>query len=249
MNVGHTWGLGEKGARKFCKNGGARVDGGAAPLPPPRERVLVEKVDFKKQFKALYAPTRSQAIHLVNVPPMRFLMIDGCGDPNSAPAYGEAVAALYALAYALKQASRSQLERDYVVPPLEGLWWSRDMSAFAARQKHLWEWTMMIMVPGWIGPAMIDRVFEAVRRKKALPALEGARVEMLEEGRCAQVLHIGPYDEEGPILETLHASFLPAHGLQPCGKHHEIYLSDPRRAASDKLRTILRQPVREKAGA
>lgn len=204
----------------------------------------MDKIDFKKQLKHLYGPTAHMGIHLVDVPAMRLLMVDGHGDPNTVPAYREAVETLYAVAYALKFASKKQLEKDYVVPPLEGLWWSSDMASFLTREKDKWDWTMMIMVPEWIGPAMIAKTIEAVRRKKAPPALDRLRVETLEEGRAAQVLHIGPYDDEGPVLKKLHDEFLPQTGLIRVGKHHEIYLSDPRKADPSRLRTILRQPVK-----
>ena len=208
----------------------------------------MDRIDFRKHLKALYGPTRKQGFHLVDVPMMRFLMVDGHGDPNVTPAYREAVETLYGVAYALKFASKKQLEKDYVVPPLEGLWWSRDMKSFLTREKGKWDWTMMIMVPEWIGPAMIETTIDTVKRKKAPPALDRLRVEPLEEGRAVQVLHIGPYDAEGPVLEKMHNEFLPENGLALTGKHHEIYLSDPRRAAPEKLRTILRQPVKEKPG-
>ncbi len=205
------------------------------------------KIDFKKSLKPLYGPTKTKGIHLVDVPAMRFLMIDGHGDPNVSQDYKAAVEALYTISYALKAASKKQLEKDYVVPPLEGLWWSKSMGSFKAREKNLWEWTMMIMVPEWIGPAMIDAAITKARKKKTLSALEHLRVELLEEGRAAQVLHIGSYDDEGPVIAKMHEQFMPEHGLEPIGKHHEIYLSDPRKVAPERLKTILRQPVREMA--
>lgn len=205
---------------------------------------MAGKIDFKKVLKGLYSPTKSKGFHLVDVPPMRFLMVDGKGDPNSAPQYTQAVEALYALAYALKFASKTQLEKDYVVPPLEGLWWSKDMNTFHTREKSAWEWTMMLMVPDWIGPAIIDAGFAKVKKTKARAALDQVRVETHEEGRAAQILHVGPYDAEGPVLKDLHERFLPENGYGKTGKHHEIYLSDPRKAAPERLRTILRQPVK-----
>ncbi|WP_417582970.1 GyrI-like domain-containing protein [Pelagibacterium sp.] len=206
----------------------------------------MEKVDFKKQLKTLYGPTKSRGLYLVDVPTMRFLMIDGRGDPNIESGYRDAVETLYAVAYALKSASKTQLERDYVVPPLEGLWWARDVKSFAARDKHKWKWTMMIMVPDWIGPAMIVAAIETARTKKRPVALDRLRVEALAEGKAVQVLHIGAYDDEGPVIARMHNSFIPELGLVPVGRHHEIYLGDPRKTAPEKLRTVLRQPVRER---
>lgn len=206
----------------------------------------VEKIDFKKQLKALYGPTKSMGFHVVEVPTTRFLMIDGHGDPNVVAAYRQAVETLYGVAYALKFASRTQLGRDYTVPPLEGLWWAADLASFAAREKDKWDWTMMIMVPDWIGPAMIASTIETVRKKKQPPALDLLRVEALEEGRAVQVLHIGSYDDEGPVLARMHEDYIPDNGWVPTGKHHEIYLGDPRKTAPEKLRTILRQPIKER---
>lgn len=204
----------------------------------------MDKVDFRKALKALYAPSARQGLHIVDVPALRYLMVDGAGDPNTAPAYAEALETLYGVAYAIKFASKTELGRDYTVPPLEGLWWSKDMTDFTARRKDNWEWTMMLMVPDWVGPAMIDAAIARTKKKKAPAALDKLRVEVLEEGRCVQVLHTGSYDNEGPVLEKLHAEFLPANGLKPVGKHHEIYLSDPRKVAPEKLKTVLRQPVK-----
>ncbi|MCD7060218.1 GyrI-like domain-containing protein [Pelagibacterium xiamenense] len=204
----------------------------------------MDKVDFKKSLKAFYGPTKARGIHLVDVPPMRFLMIDGQGDPNTASSYADAVATLYAVAYALKFASKTQLDKDYAVPPLEGLWWSRDMTAFAARDKDKWPWTMMLMVPEWVGPRMIDDAITRTREKKAPAALDKLRVELFEEGRAIQALHTGSYDEEGPLIAKMHEEAIERHGFSLTGKHHEIYLSDPRRVAPEKLRTILRQPVK-----
>ena len=202
------------------------------------------KTDFKKEFRHLYAPSKSE-FSLLEVPPMRFLMIDGCGDPNTAPAYQEAVQALFSVAYTLKFMSKNDLGRDYVVPPLEGLWWATDMQAFTSkRDKSQWLWTMMIMVPDWIPDEVVAQAQVAAGKKKELPALPKMRCECYDEGLAVQILHIGSYDEEGPVLEQMHTEFLPANNLAFNGKHHEIYLSDPRRVAPNKLKTVLRQPVR-----
>lgn len=203
---------------------------------------MTAKVDVKRSLDAYRA--EKGRFRLLNVPETRYLMVDGRGDPNSSPAYAGAIGALYPVAYTLKFASKRELGRDYVVPPLEGLWWAEDMSAFTtARDKSAWEWTLMIMVPDWIGPGLVDDAVARVRAKGAPDRLDDVRVEALSEGLCAQTLHVGPYDDEGPVLERLHHEFLPAHGLRPTGRHHEVYLGDPRRVAPERLRTILRQPV------
>jgi hypothetical protein len=203
----------------------------------------MSKVDFKKTYKELYAPPRKFV--LVDVPEIQFLMVDGHGDPNVAQAYQDAVEALYALAYKIKFISKQQLSRDYVVPPLEGLWWAEDMAAFsAARDKSQWDWTMMIMTPEWITADIFAAAREQVRQSKDPAALDKVRLERYDEGLSVQIMHVGSYDDEGPTLLKLHEEFLPQNGLAENGKHHEIYLGDPRRVAPEKLKTILRQPVR-----
>lgn len=209
----------------------------------------MSKIDFRKQFKHLYAPS-AKAFVIVDVPATRYLMVDGRGDPNTCEAYAQAIEALYAVSYTLKFASKTELGRDYVVPPLEALWWADDMSAFANRAKDLWSWTAMIMVPDWIEPAQITGAVDAVQAKKNLPALALLRHDILHEGPSVQILHVGSYDEEGPTLSRMHHQYLPQNDLIFNGKHHEIYLSDPRKTAASKLKTILRQPVRaDNAGA
>jgi len=206
----------------------------------------MEKLDLRKLHKRLYGPPAGR-FETVDVPPFNYLMIDGEGDPNTAAEYRQAVEALYSAAYTLKFKSKTALGRDYVVPPLEGLWWSDDMEDFVARRKDRWKWTMMIAIPDFIDPPFVDAAIAAAMKKKALPAFDRLYVERLEEGRVAQTMHIGPYDDEGPVLRRLHEEFLPENGLRPTGKHHEIYLGDPRKTAPEKLKTILRQPV-ERAG-
>jgi hypothetical protein len=201
-----------------------------------------EKVDFKKTLDG-YQAARGR-FRVLQLPEMRYLMIDGHGDPNTSPLYTQAVQALYPVAYTLKFASRRELGRDYVVPPLEGLWWADDMAAFtASRDKSQWDWTMMLMVPPWIGEAMFHAAVDVIRAKGSTERLDDVRVETLAEGLCVQTLHVGSYDDEADVLDEMHRRFVPDQGLGLSGKHHEIYLSDPRKVAPDKLRTILRQPV------
>lgn len=209
---------------------------------------MVDKIDVKRTLRTLYNPPRGQ-FALVEVPPLDYLAVDGRGDPNTAPAYRGAVEALYAAAYTLKFMSKKELLRDYVVPPLEGLWWARDMASFVVRRKSEWSWTMMIMIPDFVDDAMAERAIAAAKKKAASAALDRLHVARIAEGRAVQILHVGPYDAEGPILSKLHEEFLPANGLVEAGHHHEIYLSDPRKTAPDKLRTVLRQPVRGRGEA
>jgi hypothetical protein len=203
----------------------------------------MSKVDFKKALKDLYLPP--EKFVTVDVSEMQFLMVDGHGDPNVAQEYQDALQALYALAYKIKFISKQQLGHDYVVPPLEGLWWAEDMEAFtSARDKSQWDWTMMIMTPEWITEEIFYDACEKARKGKNPIALDMVRLERYHEGLSVQILHVGSYDQEGPTLIKLHQEFLPENGFVENGKHHEIYLGDPRRVAPEKLKTVLRQPVR-----
>ena len=179
---------------------------------------------------------------LVEVPPLVFLMIDGHGDPNTSTLFQESVQALYAVSYALKFAVRRDGGPAYRVGPLEGLWWAADLSTFALEDKQAYDWTLMIRQPPAVTALLAAETAAGVADKKRLPSARELRLEQLTEGSAAQILHLGPYAAEGPTIERLHA-FIAAHGYRPRGKHHEIYLGDPRRAAPERLRTIVRQPV------
>jgi hypothetical protein len=203
------------------------------------------KIDFKKELKHLYRPSAKEFV-VVEVPRMKYLMVDGHGDPNTAQEYQDAVESLYAVAYKLKFMSKRSLGKDYVVPPLEGLWWAEDMEVFTSlRDKSAWDWTMMIMQPEWIIGEMFEAAVEEVERAKSLPALPRLRLGTHHEGLSVQILHIGSYEDEGPTLHRMHHEFIPQNGYEMVGKHHEIYLSDPRKVAPEKLKTVLRQPVRK----
>lgn len=205
------------------------------------------KIDFKKTLDTYSA--RHNVFRSLVVPPMSYLMIDGHGDPNTAPEYADALTALYPVAYALKFASK-KLDRDYVVPPLEALWWADDMASFTDnRSKAEWNWTVMIMVPDWIDSTMFEAAVASAGAKGKPEASTRVRLETLNEGLCVQTLHIGSYDDEAPVLAELHDRYIPDSGSTMTGRHHEIYLSDPRRVEPAKLRTILRQPVVRSAGS
>ena len=200
------------------------------------------KADFVKQIESYTA--RRGTFSVVTVPAMQFLMIDGHGAPGTSQAYDDALSSIYPVAYRLKFLSKGELGRDYAVMPLEGLWWAEDMDAFTtARDKSRWDWTLMNMVPEWITHEHLDVAREAIARKGGAPLLDAVRLERYDEGRSVQTLHVGSYDDEAPVLAAMHHEYIPAHSLRMTGKHHEIYLSDPRRTAADRLRTILRQPV------
>ncbi|MFE2754646.1 GyrI-like domain-containing protein [Actinosynnema sp. NPDC059335] len=201
-----------------------------------------DRYDVKRALKQLYAPKNTDWA-LVDVPEQRFIAVDGRGDPNTGAEYARALEALYPVAYAIKFASK-RAGRDLVVGPLEGLWWADDPQVFTARAKDSWHWRMLISQPDWITGDLVEEAKEAVAAKKSLPALADVRLEVLREGLSAQVLHIGPYDDEGPVLARLHDEWLAANGLRMAGLHHEVYVGDPRRVEPAKLRTVLRQPVR-----
>jgi hypothetical protein len=201
----------------------------------------MEKIDFKKHYKHLYQAS-AKAVVSLEVPPLNYFMIDGEGDPNASPSYAAAVEALFTLSYTLKfMIKKGELAIDYGVMPLEGLWWADDMASFSVDNKADWKWTMMIMQPEFITPALVTAAIAEVARKKQLSALSNIRFETFTEGMCAQLLHIGPFTEEGPSVAKVHA-YIEANGALS-GKHHEIYLSDIRRAAPGKWKTIIRQPM------
>lgn len=201
----------------------------------------MNKIDLKKELGQLYQPSAKKVVQ-VEVPTFKYLMIDGKGDPNTSQEYKEAVEALFSVAYTAKFMVRKGPQQiDYAVMPLEGLWWAEDMSAFVANDKSQWLWTLMIMQPAFVGDDIIEKAMHEVSKKKKLPSVSKLRLENFTEGRCAQVLHMGPFSEEGPTIARLHA-FIEASG-ELAGKHHEIYLSDIRRADPAKWKTIIRQPM------
>ena len=202
----------------------------------------MEKKDLLKEWKHLYAPS-AKKVEIVDVPEMNFLMVDGEGDPNTAQAFKDAVEALFSLSYTLKfMIKKGEMAIDYGVLPLQALWWSDDPSAFVTGNKDAWKWTVMVMQPDFVTPALVDAATKEVQRKKKLAALSITRFQAFKEGKAAQILHIGPFSEEGPTIEKVH-SFIESSGSQKIGKHHEIYLSDIRRAAPEKWKTIIRQPM------
>ncbi len=203
----------------------------------------MKKLDLKKELKHLYQPSTKEVAQ-VDVPPMNYLMIDGKGDPNNSQEFTDAIAALFAVAYTLKfTVKKSPLAVDYGVLPLEGLWWAEDMSKFSSEDKSNWLWTVMIAQPEFITQAMVDETIAEVTRKKNPAAISRMRFENLAEGTCAQIMHIGPFSEEGPNIERVHR-FIKESEHQLHGKHHEIYLSDIRKAAPAKWKTVIRQPMR-----
>ena len=202
----------------------------------------MEKIDYKKQLEHLYRPS-AKKVGIVEVPQMNFLMVDGEGDPNTAQSFSDAIEALYPVSYTLKfMVKKGEMGIDYGVLPLEALWWSDDVSAFSTGNKDAWKWTLMVMQPEFITQRMVEEATDEVASKKKPVSLPLLRFEAFEEGKAAQILHIGPFSEEGPRIEKVHL-FIADNGSRRVGKHHEIYLSDTRRAAPEKWKTIIRQPM------
>lgn len=200
------------------------------------------KVDLKQQLRHLYRPSAAHP-ELVTVPKMNFLMVDGKGDPNESKDFQEAIEALYGVAYTLKfMLKKEDAMQDFSVMPLEGLWWQAGRKKLDMDNKGVWSWTLMIPMPAHVKKIQVNRAVKQLADKKNPPALGSVRFESFREGKAVQIMHIGPYAEERPTIEKLHA-FAKDNGFALDGKHHEIYLGDPRRAAPEKLKTIVRQPV------
>ncbi|MBN1977818.1 MAG: GyrI-like domain-containing protein [Anaerolineae bacterium] len=203
----------------------------------------MEKIDLKKQLKHLYQLTHKE-FTVVDVPPLKFLIIDGKGNPNTSQDFQEAMQALYGMSYTLKFASKKELGIDYTVMALEGLWWADDMKAFTLGAKDTWYWTAMMLQPDRITPECVEAARERLARKKDVPALPRLRYETFHEGLSVQIMYFGPYADEGPTIARMHA-FMQDNGYTFNGKHHEIYIGDPRTAAPEKLKTMIRQPVKK----
>jgi hypothetical protein len=200
----------------------------------------ITKIDYKKEFKHLYQAS-SKDVSIIDVPSMNFLITDGEGDPNTSRSFQSAVQTLFSLSYTLKfMIKKSQHAVDYGVMPLEGLWWADDMTRFAER-KDEWKWTVMIMQPEIVTTDLVNEAVEQLKKKKGLNCSE-VRFDAFHEGKSAQIMHIGPFSEEGPTIERVHA-FIKDQGHALSGRHHEIYLSDIRKAAPEKWKTIIRQPM------
>lgn len=203
----------------------------------------MEKIDLKKKFKKLYNPSAKEVV-VADIPEMNFLMVDGIGDPNKAPKFKEAIEALYSASYTMKfMLKKGKTVVDYVVMPLEALWWADDISDFMEGKKERWKWTLIIMQPDFVTDDMVKKAIEEAGKKKELAAIAKIRFEPLHEGLSAQIMHIGPYSAETQTIQKVH-DYIKEKGYDFAGKHHEIYLSDPRKTAPEKLKTVIRQPVR-----
>ncbi len=210
------------------------------------DQTMPEKIDLKKQYKEFYNPSAKEPV-ILEIPAMQFLMVDGQGNPNTARSYQEAVEALYAVSYTVKFMMKKEHGLDYAVMPLEGLWWGTPLgqTRFSEADKDRFQWTAMIMQPAFVTPALIEEGIRRAAAKKPLPSAEKLRFEAFAEGLAVQIMYFGQYSDEGPTIERMH-HYAFGQGYELAGKHHEIYLGDPRRTAPEKLKTVLRHPLRPK---
>ncbi len=202
---------------------------------------MSSKIDLKKELKQLYNPSAKE-VSVVDVPAMNFFMVDGEGAPSS-PQYMQSIEALFTVSYTLKFMIKKAQSIDYSVMPLEGLWWMDNMAEFSTARKDEWKWTSMIMQPNYVKEADVKAAIEQAHKKKELPVLDKVRLESFKEGLSAQIFYVGSYSEEGPTVAKIH-EYIHKSGHQLCGKHHEIYLSNAAKVAPEKLKTIIRQPMK-----
>lgn len=201
----------------------------------------MKKLDLRKELKCLYSPSHRE-VTLVRVPKFNFAMIDGQGDPNVSRDFQEAIQALYSVSYTLKFMFKLERKIDYPVMALEGLWWTEGTKTFDVTRRDSWKWNLMILQPKIVKREVFKEAVKRAREKKDQSALDKVRFESFQEGMCVQIMHVGPYAEEGPTIEKLQV-YAREHGYEIHGKHHEIYLSDPRRSKPEKMKTVLRQAV------
>jgi hypothetical protein len=203
------------------------------------------KIDLKKENKEFYYPSTLD-VSVVDMPEMKFLMIDGQGDPNTSEEYQNAMETIFPVSYKTKFISKKEKSQDYVVMPMEGLWWADNMEEFSTDDRSSWKWTVMIRQPDFINQSMINQAIKELEKKKDVAAIPKLRFESFKEGQSVQIMHIGPYGEaEAPAVNKLH-DFIENNGYQLKGKHHEIYISDMRRTKPEKLKTVIRQPFEKK---
>ena len=203
----------------------------------------MDKLDLKKQYKKLYSPP-SKEFTILEIPSLKYIMVDGHGNPNTAQMYKDALQTLYGLAYTLKFHCKKVLEQDFTVMGLEGLWWVPDMQDFSTSRKEDWDWTAMILQPDFITPELFEEARRQLTAKGKGPLADKARLETYNEGTSVQIMYFGPYADEGPTIANMHAYAI-EQGYALTGKHHEIYMNDARRVAPEKLKTIIRQPIKK----
>lgn len=201
----------------------------------------MDEQEFMKRLKELYLPPSDRFV-VVDVPKLRFLMIDGRGDPQNGSGK-QIVKWLYMVVHPIRSEAKRRMGKRFVEPPLESLWWADDMRDLAKGKREKLKWRMMIVLPDWVEDAMLEQGRQAAQKR--LGDVPGSlRVENYHEGKSVQIMHVGHPGQQCATMARLHDEFLPAQGLKPHGLHHEIYLNDPSRVDSKNLKTVLRQPVR-----
>lgn len=201
----------------------------------------MEKLDFKKQLKELYQPSHKD-FSIVDVPKMKFVMLDGEGDPGG-EAFSTAMQWIYSVSYPIKFIAKKRMGKDFVMAPPEALWWADDMDDYIEGNRDKWKWRLMIVMADWVTEEMyLEGVAKGKKKLGEVPP--SLRFTDFDEGKCVQIMHIGPYMDEAPVIARMHKEFIPENGFVENGRHHEIYLNDARRTAPEKLKTVLRQPVR-----
>lgn len=201
----------------------------------------MEKLDLKKTLKPFFGAKAT--FEIVQLPVAQYLMVEGSGNPNTSPLYQAAMELIYGVAYTIKFALKFAGREEFVVPPPEAIWWADDNNDFLTGNKDAWHWRLMLMMPDFVTDTDFDSAKVLLAQKKGVDTAK-IRLEPFDEGLVVQILYTGPYDQEGPTIRQMHEEFMPANGLVFNGYHHEIYLSDPRRVAPEKLKTIIRQPVK-----
>jgi hypothetical protein len=200
------------------------------------------KIDLKKELKPLYTASSKKAA-LVDIPRMKFLMVDGSGHPDGNPLFQQGMEALFGVAYTLKFSSKLGPQKlDWTMMPPEGVWWVEGSECFEKADKSAWRWTLMIAQPDAVTSGMVREAKKKLKERKNPALVDEVRLESLRKERCVQILHIGPYNAEQPAIEKLLA-FAAENGYKVAGRHREIYFSDPKRTKPEKLKTIIRLPV------
>ncbi len=214
------------------------------------------KFDFKKEYKDLYLPGKQPV--MIDIPGMKFIMVEGKGDPNTCKEYSDAMEILYGLSYGIKMSkmngTRPEGYFEYVVPPLEGLWWvdEENFDYMNIKDKNKFCWISMIRQPDFVTEAVFEQAKINLQKKKPDLEVENAYLKLFTEGLCAQVMHVGPYDDEPETVKRL-ISFIEESGYEQdmsgMRMHHEIYLGDPRKAKPENLKTVIRNPIRKRKQA
>jgi hypothetical protein len=204
---------------------------------------VVIKIDLKKELKNLYKPS-AKKVSIVNVPEMKFLMLNGRGVPERSQEFQDAIQAVYGVAYTIKFTLKEDPSiPDFTVMPLESLWWISGGATFDKAEGSAWRWTVMVAQPHFITEEHLAAAKKKLKQKAGGPSVSNVRLRSFDEGLSAQMMHIGSYSSIGDSVKKVE-DYAKENGYKLRGRHHEIYLSDPRRVAPEKLKTIVRRPLK-----